>query len=333
MARRWVGQGHEVTVVTGFPNYPSGVVPENYRRRWLMRERLDGILVLRTWLVTRPNAAAFSRLLNYVTFCISAAITGCFTPRQDVVVATSPPLFVGLSGWAVSRVRGLPFVLDVRDLWPESFAVLGGFTPQSRLVRSVGYLARFLYRSAATVVVVSPAFSVALVNDWRVPAEKIVVIENGVETDMFRPMPADEEVREAAGIKDEFVIGYFGTIGIAHGLGTLLTVAERLRDTRPNIVFMLAGGGAESAHVVAQIRGRRLTNIRVLGIQSRDRMPQLISACEVSIVLLRKSDVFKTVIPTKLLEAMACGRPVRARSRGTSPHDPARSKRRGLRRA
>src|SRR5437868_9709552 len=91
MARRWVGQGHEVTVVTGFPNYPSGVVPDNYRRRWLMRERLDGIRVLRTWLVTRPNAAAFSRLLNYVTFCISAAITGCFTPRQDLVVATSPP--------------------------------------------------------------------------------------------------------------------------------------------------------------------------------------------------------------------------------------------------
>ena len=179
LSRHWARAGHEVTVLTGFPNHPTGVVAAEYRekfRRMVIREQLDGINVVRTWLLPFPNRRAYERILNYTSFCFSAGATGLFLPRPDVVIATSPQLLVGLSGWWVAGWKRVPFVFEVRDLWPESLAAVGVSDGDSLLHRTLGTVAGFLYNRSDRVVVVTPAFEDYLVQHWRVPREKISVI-------------------------------------------------------------------------------------------------------------------------------------------------------------
>ena len=190
LAHYWVEDGHEVTVLTGFPNHPTGVVSAEYRskfRRLVMREDVGGVNVVRTWLFPFPNRKAYERMLNYSSFCASASTTGMFVSRPDVLIATSPQLLVGLSGWWLARTKRVPFVFEVRDLWPESLAAVGMGNPDSMLNRSLGSVAGFLYKRSEHIVVVTPAFQEYLIQNWRVPPEKISVVENGVESDLFSP--------------------------------------------------------------------------------------------------------------------------------------------------
>ncbi|HYG98976.1 MAG TPA: glycosyltransferase family 4 protein [Terriglobales bacterium] len=313
LARHWSTQGHDVTVITGVPNYPTGIVPQEYRqKRWrpFFEERHDGIRLIRTWLVPRPNNGVVDRALNYSSFCFSSCTTGLFAGRPDVVIATSPPLLVPVAGSWLSRWKRVPWIFDVRDLWPESLTAVGAGHDRSLLNRSLSQLADFLYRSCSRVVIVSPAFKEQLVRR-RVAAEKIDVIENGVEDDIFFPGPADPDIRREFEIPESsFVVCYLGTIGMAHGLMTLVDAATKLRDTHPNVVFLMAGGGAESERLQAEIRARQLTNVIYAGVLRRERIPDVIRASNACAVLLKKSDLFATVIPTKMLEAMACARPV-----------------------
>jgi len=149
LSRHWVQQGHEVSVLTGFPNHPTGVVPPAYRKkvwRLVTREQCDGVDVVRTWLLPFPNRRTYERMLNYSSFCVSAASTGLFLSRPDVVIATSPQLLVALSGWWLARGKRVPFVFEVRDLWPESLAAVGAGKENSILHRSLSKIAGFLYR-------------------------------------------------------------------------------------------------------------------------------------------------------------------------------------------
>jgi len=215
-------RGHHVTVLTGFPNHPTGVVPLEYRgklRRLVVREKVDGVDVVRSWLLPFPNRKAYERMLNYSSFCLSAASTGLFLPRPDVVIATSPQLLVALSGWWLALWKRVPFVFEVRDLWPESLAAVGMGDGNSMLHRGLAHLAGFLYRHADRVVVVTPAFEDYLVEHWHVPQEKIAVVENGVETNLFAPEAATA-VRAEMRMEGKFVVSYIGTMGMAHGLGT-----------------------------------------------------------------------------------------------------------------
>src|SRR4029077_13173206 len=190
LSRHWAAAGHDVTVLTGFPNHPTGVVPPEYRdkfRRLVVREEIAGVSVVRTWLFPFPNRRAHERMLNYSSFCVSAATTGLFLSQPDVVIGSSPQLLVGLSGWWLARWKGAPFVFEVRALWPESLAAVGMGESNSLLHRSLAKIAGFLYRRSDRVVVVTPAFEEYLVERWAVPREKISVIENGVETELFAP--------------------------------------------------------------------------------------------------------------------------------------------------
>jgi colanic acid biosynthesis glycosyl transferase WcaI len=315
LAQHWAEAGHEVSVLTGFPNHPTGVVPPEWRprlRRLVYHEKSGRVDVYRTWLWPLPNRKAYERMLNYASFCISAALRGLELPQPDVIIATSPQLLVGLSGWWLSYVRNTPFVFEVRDLWPESLAAVGAGKEGSWLHRSLGAIANFLYQRADRVVVVSPAFREPLIERWRVPAEKIAVVENGVETDLFAPLPqpANDLLRRELGAEGKFLVVYIGTMGNAHGLETLLDAASRLLSRNPNVLFLLIGEGAEKETLksLAQIRG--LDNVRFLDQQPREKIPAFISASDACLVLLKKTDVFKTVIPTKMLEFMSCARPV-----------------------
>lgn len=204
LARYWVQNGHEVTVLTGFPNHPTGVVPAEYRskiRRLVMRENLDGVNVVRTWLFPFPNRKTYERILNYSSFCASASTTGMFVSRPDVLIATSPQLLVGLSGWWLARTKRVPFVFEVRDLWPESLAAVGIGNPHSILNRSLGSVAGFLYKRSEHVVVVTAAFKEHLIQNWRLSPEKISVVENGVESDLFCPRVNNADLRTELGGK------------------------------------------------------------------------------------------------------------------------------------
>jgi colanic acid biosynthesis glycosyl transferase WcaI len=312
LSRHWAAAGHEITVLTGFPNHPTGVVPPEYRhkfRRMVAREQRDGVNVVRTWLLPFPNRKAHERMLNYSSFCASAATTGLFLSRPDVVIATSPQLLVGLSGWWLARWKRVPFVFEVRDLWPESLAAVGMDDGNSLLHRALGKIAGFLYRHSERIVVVTPAFEDYLVEHWRVPRDKISVIENGVETGLFAPEPATD-LRRELGVDGKFVVSYIGTMGMAHGLETIIDAATRFQNTNPGIVFLMVGEGADKDRVVALAQQRGLKNLHFVNQQPREEIPAYICASDVCLVLLKKTDLFKTVIPTKMLEFMSCARPV-----------------------
>ena len=288
-------------------------MPPEYRgklRRLVMRERVDGVSVVRTWLLPFPNRKAYERMLNYSSFCVSAAITGLFVPRPEVVIATSPQLLVGLAGWWLARAKRAPFVFEVRDLWPESLAAVGMGDPNSFLHRVLGRIAGFLYRHCDHVVVVTAAFKDHLIKYWRIPPAKISVVENGVETGLFSPGDSDQELRRELGAEGKFVACYIGTMGMAHGLETMVEAAARLRDSAPQVLFLLVGEGAEKEHLISLARSRGLTNLCFIDQQPREKIPAYIRASDVCLVLLRKTELFKTVIPTKMLEFMACARPV-----------------------
>ena|SRR5208282_2318026 len=313
LSRHWARMGHDVTVLTGFPNHPTGVVPEDWRprlRRLRYTETVDGVRVVRTWLWPLPNRKAHERIRNYASFCLSAAVSGLALHKPDLIIATSPQLLVALSGWWLAWWKGVPFVFEVRDLWPESLAAVGASSEGSLLHRTLGAIAGFLYRRADRIVVVTPAFQDHLIRYWNVPAAKISIVENGVETDLFRPDPAATEVRRQLKLEDRFLICYIGTMGSAHGLETLIAAAEELQMALPNAMFLLIGEGAEKERIVELAARRGLTNLCFLGQQPRERIPAYVSAADLCLVLLKKTELFKTVIPTKLLEYMACARPV-----------------------
>jgi colanic acid biosynthesis glycosyl transferase WcaI len=316
LSRHWAAAGHDVTVLTGFPNHPTGVVPPEYQdkfRRLIAHEQTDGVNVVRTWLLPFPNRKAYERMLNYSSFCASAATTGLFLSRPDVVIASSPQLLVAVSGWWLAQWKRVPFVFEVRDLWPESLAAVGMSDGNSLLHRSLARIAGFLYSHADRIVVVAPAFEDYLVEHWRVPREKISVIENGVETELFAPEPFSAEaaaLRKELDAEGKFVVSYIGTMGMAHGLETIIAAAVQLQTTNPEIVFLMLGEGAEKEHIVALAQQRGLNNLRFVDQQPRERIPAYISASDVCLVPLKKTDLFKTVIPTKMLEFMSCARPV-----------------------
>jgi len=313
LSRLWTKAGHDVTVLTGFPHYPSGVVPQEYRaklRRLIMREDFDGVRIERTWLATLPNSKTWERIVSYTSFTISAALRGSFLDSPDVVIATSPQLLECLAGLWIATLKGVPFVFEVRDLWPESLT-LDADSFLNRRVRAVlTRISELLYRRARHIVVVTPAFKKYLIEHYNVTPEKISIVMNGVDPEVFTPDGETGSAVEELQLAGKFVVSFVGVLGNAHGLSTVVHAAARLQETRPDVLFLLVGEGADKSNVQALAAQMGVRNLLVIGQQPRNKIPALIRASSACMVLLKKSDVFKTVIPTKMLEFMACGRPV-----------------------
>jgi colanic acid biosynthesis glycosyl transferase WcaI len=314
LARHWADAGHQVSILTGFPNHPTGVVPAEWRsrlRRLMYHQKVGQVDVYRTWLWPLPNRKAHERMRNYASFCVSAAVRGITIPRPDVIIASSPQLLVGLAGWWLAFTRQIPFVFEVRDLWPESLGAVGVAGERSLLHHALARIAGFLYRRADRIVVVTSAFKDYLIHHWRVPALKIDIVENGVETDLFAPdSVAAAGRRKELNAESRFLVSYIGTLGMAHGLETLLDAAATLQSKAPHVLFLLVGEGSEKERIKSLAQSRGLANVRFLDQQPREKIPSFISASDLCLVLLKKTDVFKTVIPTKMLEYMSCARPV-----------------------
>lgn len=308
-ARAWVEAGGRVEVIAGPPHFPEGRVYEGYTNE-LTRETRDGVSILRVPMYVAANEGFFRRTLSYMSYMVSAAwhSKGCLG-SPAVVVASTPQFFGGLAGWLVSRRLGAPFVLEVRDLWPESIVDVGALR-RGMLVRLLEWLETRLYRSADHVVVVSPAFR-AHIEERGVAPERISVLPNGVDLAMFgRPVASAllDGLREELGVGTEFVVSYIGTVGLAHGVEVMLEAAQRCPD--PDIVFVVVGAGARWEPVRDQALERGLTNVRVVEKQPRERIAAFYALSDVSVVHLCDRPAFSKVIPSKMFESMAMRRPI-----------------------
>jgi glycosyltransferase involved in cell wall biosynthesis len=306
--KQWVKEGHEVTVVTCAPNHPRGAVYEGYRNKIFQRENREGIQVVRLWTYVTANEGFLKRTLNYISYMMAAVFVAPFLSKFDVVLSTSPQFFNGLAGFLVSRIKRAPWILEIRDLWPESIVAVGAITNRP-IIRLLEGLELFAYRKADHLVVVTDSFKAHMLTR-EIPAEKVTVIKNGVDFSLYKKtLQGSSELSCKLGLEGKFVASYVGTHGMAHHLETVLDAARELTEWK-NIVFLLVGDGAERSRLVTIRDEMKLSNVIMLNQQPKEMMPELWSLSSVSLVLLKRSDLFKTVIPSKIFESMAMGKPV-----------------------
>lgn len=311
LARQWAAAGHQVCVLTGFPNHPTGIIPEAYRGRVRQRERWFGVDVLRTWVYASPNRGIAKRTLSFLSFAASSVALGAMhrdVRDADVVIATSPQFFCAVGGWALARIVGAPFVLEIRDLWPQCIVELGVLPKAHPGTRALEAIEQFLYRSAELLVSVTESYTEVWRQQGHDPA-KMRVVKNGVDLEMFVPGPKEGAVRERLGLSGKFVVSYVGTHGISQKLETLLEVADVLRE-EPDVHLLLVGEGAEKAELQQQAAQRGLTNVTFLGQQPRESIPEFIAASDLVAVVLQRMALFEKVIPSKIFEIMGCARPI-----------------------
>ena len=306
--REWVRAGHEVHVVTCIPSHPAGKPFAGYRQRWYQHETVDGIHVHRVWTYLAANRGVLRRTVNYLSFVPSAFQRACRLGRFDVVIGTSPQFFCALAAWAAARVRGTPWIFELRDLWPESIAAVGAMR-RSIALRTMERLELRLYRDAAAVACVSRAFMRNLASRG-IDGAKLSYVPNGIVPEFWRSGSRQEARRELGLTDGEVLVSYVGTVGLAHGLGSVIEAASDLRRRTPRVRFLIAGAGAQLDAVRAMAAERGLDNVRFTGLVGRERVPSLLAASDVMLVTLTAAEVFKTVLPSKMFEAMAAERAV-----------------------
>ncbi|HEY8376727.1 MAG TPA: glycosyltransferase family 4 protein [Nannocystis sp.] len=304
-ARRWVSAGHDVTVITSAPNAPRGELYPGYRNRLYQTEFIDGIRVVRVYTYLAANRGTWRRTLNYLSY-MAAAFLAAQAESPDILVATSPQFFCGWAGVLLHWTRRWRFVLEIRDIWPESITAVGAMK-QGPVIRLLAALERRMYAAADHIVTVGRGYRDNLL-DKGVPTGKISVIYNGVDLERFRPAPRDPEFARKYGLLGKKVIGYIGTVGLAHGLDIVLAAAERCRD-RPWI-FLIVGDGARHDELRETACARGLHNIVFTGRLGRDDIPVAWAALDACLIHLRRSALFRTVIPSKMFEAMGMGIPI-----------------------
>lgn len=310
MCRNLLRLGHSVTAVGEFPNHPSGIIPDHYRGKLYERTTLDGIDVIRVWVKASPVKNFKNRMLFYLSYMLTAALAGLFLARgrYDLVYASSPPLFVGASALAISFLRRIPLAFEVRDLWPESAVALGELS-NPRAVRLATLLEEACYRRARTIIVVTEGIRSRLL-DRGIHPEKIVLIPNGANVDLFRFDPAGRaRLREQLGLGSTFTAIYAGIHGLAQGLETVVEAA-RLLQNQPDIRILMVGEGPAKTQVAALAEKYALRNLVMLPEQPREAVPAFLSAADVALIPLKAVDLFKGALPSKLFDAWACEKPV-----------------------
>jgi len=315
MSREWVARGHEVTVVTNFPNHPSGVVPQPYRGRSFQIEHAEGLRIIRCRTYATPNRGFARRTLGHLMFMVQAAWQA--TPHlrdTDILVASSPTLFAVVSALVISRRVGVPYVFEVRDLWPAIFVDLGVIRNRFA-ISMLERLELALYRRARAVVTVTQAFAEDIARRG-IDRGKLHVIPNGVDLELFQPEPPEQALRAQLGLADKQVMLYCGAHGISHALGGILDVAARLQQTQPRIHFLLVGEGAEKDALVARARALALGNLTFHATVPREQVPAFYRAADVCLVPLRAVPLFRSFIPSKMFEILACSRPILASLEG-----------------
>ncbi len=304
--KEWVKRGHEVTVISCVPHHPMGKVYPGYKNRFYQVEDKDGIRAVKIWTYITANEGFVKRTWNYIFYMKMAILVAPFIGKADVVISTSPQFFNGLAGYFVSRIKRAPWVLEIRDLWPESILTVGAIKNKT-IIKILEYLEMFAYRKADLIVPVTNAFKTYMVGKG-IDEQKIQVITNGVNLEYYHPVEKNQELADELGVSGKFVAAYVGTHGMAHHLETILEAAQQCDN--PDVVFLMVGEGAEREKLFEMKKRLGLDNVVMARQLPKDKMPALWSITDVSLVLLKKSDLFKSVIPSKIFESMAMQCPV-----------------------
>jgi glycosyltransferase involved in cell wall biosynthesis len=305
LAQHLVGAGQRVTIIASQLNYLTGK-PVVAHSALVTEQHLDGVRVLRAYTYPSPRHGFFWRVVSFVSFMFTSVWAGLGAGRVDLVMGTSPSLFQAISAWLVAAIRRRPLLLEIRDLWPE-FAIDIGVLKSRTLIILSRWLERFLYARATHLLVNSPAYRDYLI-DKGVPAQKISLIPNGVDSAMFDPSSTGKRIRQEWGLDGQFVITYAGALGLANDIPTILRAADRLRD-QPQIHFLLVGDGKEHANLGTFSRQLQLPNVTFTGPRPKSEMPEILAASDACIATLKDIRTFRTTYPNKVFDYMAAGRP------------------------
>lgn len=313
LAVRLVRRGHQVTVLTGFPNYPTGVIPPQYRGKRRMDEDMDGIRVVRTWIYATPNRGFLKRILNHLSFMLSATWTGLGLGKADALFVESPPLFDGLAGWVLSVAKGAPMVFNVADLWPQS-AVELGMVKNPLLIKVAEGIEEFIYARSARIAAVTRGIE-RILGDRGF--QKTVFLPNGVDLDLFKPGTSGEAFRARHDLMGRFLVVYAGTHGLSQGLEVLVEAGRLLEARGLPVTFLLVGDGSEKPRLMELARG--VSTVRFLDSLPKREIPEVVAAADVYAVTLRDLPLFRGAVPSKLYEAMSAAKPVVLAAYGEAP--------------
>lgn len=302
-------RGHTVQVLTGFPNYPGGKLYQGYRVRFWQREMMEGISIIRVPLYPSHDQSSIKRVVNYASFALSATILGtALVKKADVMYVYHPPATIGLPAMAISLLRGIPFVYDVQDLWPDTLSSTG-MLKSPGLLKAVGRWCKLVYRRAARVAVLSPGFKVALV-ERGVPERKVAIIYNWCDESQAKELTRDESLIKALGLSGKFVVLFAGTIGKAQGMDSVLDAARILKDELPAARFVFVGGGIEVGQLKRRVAGEGIDNVVFVPRQPTSKIGRYLALADVLLVHLRRDRLFEISIPSKTQTYLAVGKPI-----------------------
>ncbi|MDJ1493272.1 glycosyltransferase family 4 protein [Cytophagaceae bacterium DM2B3-1] len=313
MTRVWAENGHQVTVIGGMVHYASGKKRDKHKGKFIVREEYDqNITVYRCHVSEAYNTNFIGRLWAYFSFVFSSIIAGIFYARKkyNVVLVTSPPLFVGITGYILSRWKRIPLVFEIRDLWPES-AIDTGILTNKTIIRFAYWFEKFIYKKSKLINCLTPAFRIKLIEDKKVPAQKTVMIPNAADFSLSEELLHSfdaNEFRKKLNWQDKFVITYVGAHGVANHLIQLIDVAESLKDTNTHIV--LIGDGMQKPMLREETQKRNLTNVQFVDSVPKKEVFKYILASDLGTSVLKKNDTFKTVYSNKTFDYMSCRKPI-----------------------
>lgn len=308
-AKTLAQMGHELTVICEVPNHPAGIVLQEYRGKLFVRSREDGFEVIRLWVFAHPRKTALRRILFYVSFLVHSILAGLFltSGKYDAVIATSPPLPVGLAGYVMGLFKRCPFILDIRDLWPLVAPAVGELK-KGLIYKFAERLENFLYHKAAAITCVTRSF-VDYVISKHVLSDRVFFVPNGTIPELFNPAITDPRLRNVLGIDDKFVVSFCGNHGVAQGLFNVLEAAKLLRIEK-KILFCFIGEGPVKRDLLAKKEKDNIQNAHFLPQVPLNEIARYINTSDLLLVPLSGDKVFDWFIPSKMFDFMACGKPV-----------------------
>tara|TARA_B100000965_G_scaffold138450_1_gene115258 strand:- start:5631 stop:6851 length:1221 start_codon:yes stop_codon:yes gene_type:complete len=306
--KEWSNLGHSITIITGAPNFPKGKVFKGYKNKLYQSEIVDRILVKRVWTYIAPNKGFFLRILDYVSFMLSSFFCGLFTKKHDVIIATSPQFFTLISGYLISLFKRVPLVLEIRDLWPESIVAVGAIKKSSWIIKILYRIAIFLYKKSTIIICVTQSFKDDLIKKG-IDKNKIFVVENGFDLNKnLTPNKSIQDIENEYNIKkDEFIVSFTGTVGMAHGLEIIINSAKTIGR---KIKFVIIGDGAKRSQLIELNKKEQLNNIKFIENLSWQEIVNINQIIDIHLVHLINNPEFKKVIPSKIFESMALKKPI-----------------------
>jgi glycosyltransferase involved in cell wall biosynthesis len=306
-ALEWVRLGHDVTIVTNNPNHPDGVLIDGYKNNIFSREIVDGVTIIRLWTFLTPSAGFLKRILNYLVYFLLCVLNIFRYPKADVVIGTSPQFFCGLAALCVSKVRRIKFVLEIRDLWPESIVSVGALKNKN-IVAILEWLEKLMYNQASLIIINSLPFKKHILKKVSDKMKAIEYVPNGINLEIW-----DKNLKSLClkPVQFEFKgvhLAYIGTLGLAHGIETLLNVIVKFKNK--DIFLHLIGSGSEKQIILSKVKAMGLNNVFIHGLIPFEQIPFIFDSVDISLIVLKNSDVFDTVIPSKIFDSMAAKVPI-----------------------